>query len=127
MGVVSGGEWGGEEGGSGAVRGWVRGGGGGGVGVGVWQGGPRVSFWTYPLFLCLSMCSDGPLTPTFTTHPPLPFPQPPLPLKPSEGRVLNVTLGHQSTQPPACVSGGKHAKREKKGEGRETLALTYCP
>lgn len=49
------------------------------------------------------------------------------PLKLPEGRGLNVTLGHQSAQPPARVSRGKHAKRqgegERKAEGRETLAL----
>lgn len=44
-----------------------------------------------------------------------------------EGRGLNVTLGHQSTQPLARVSWGKHAKQrgegERKAKGRETLAL----
>lgn len=54
--------------------------------------------------------------------------QPPhRPLKLPEGRGLNVTLGHQSAQPPARVSWGKHAQRqgegERKAKGREALAL----
>lgn len=40
-------------------------------------------------FFFLSLCSDGTLNP---------------PLQPPEGRGLNVTLGHQSAQPPARVS-----------------------
>lgn len=73
-----------------------------------------------PFFL--SLCSDGPLC-----IPPPPHLLHKAPLKLPEGRGLNVTLGHQSAQPPARVSWGKHAKRqgegERKAKGRETLAL----
>ncbi|CAB1419679.1 unnamed protein product [Pleuronectes platessa] len=53
-----------------------------------------------------------------STKPPLELPQ---------GRGLNVTLGHQSAQPPARVSRGTHAAEQGVGqgtaEGRDTLAL----
>lgn len=66
-----------------------------------------------------SMCSDGPLcTPHLFYKAHIKLPQ---------GRGLNVTLGHQSTHPPARVSWGKQAERqddgEQKAKGRETLAL----
>lgn len=74
-----------------------------------------------PLFFFLHAQMDlfAPLTLVFSTKPPL---------KLLEGRGLNVTLGHQSYQPPARVSWGRHAKepgnkREGTANGRETLAL----
>lgn len=78
---------------------------------GVWRGASEGEPLSVPLFLFFFfLCAQMDLS--------VPPPQSPHPnLKPPEGRGLNVTLGHQSAQPPARVSWGGRVRGEDREEG----------